>query len=1403
MRKKALLMSLCGSVVYLTLVLQWISRAEVLAQTMQQNTAVSQAYAKVDNTSAGGLSLQFYTPPATINDAQEIGIAGLEMRTHEIGAPALPYYTTFIALPPEAEVAINLETGPAVSWQPPAALPGNPVPELAYNNDANNPQFPDTPTPGSLAYWADSSGNFNVAWYPTAVYELSEPFYYRDLRLVQLKLYPLRYHLAQNQLEQISEMQVSLSFRDANLDRVQPLPGGNLDFYQALRPSILNFDQALAWRHLPQNIEDFSGPGLPIGINTYKIHVDADGIYEISGAELAAAGMNLSQVNPQTIEMMHRGEPVAYQYVGDPNDGFQPGDAVRFFGRAFTGPRLETQFVSDNVYWLWAEGSPSYITERANDAGQGQPLLSTFRSTITREPEQIHFSTWTNRWDEFPNEPDAWYWDEVRQQTNPVLTRTYAITLPHPALTGANPTYVVEMLSRESSTNPSNLTYNVQATINNFPEKGESVWQGLRNVNLTGSQPITTLVGGVNQVTLVFASSLNARLYLNRISVDYERLLTSDNDELMFNKQNNPGVQQFFVNNFSENDPTQFFVWDVSNPLQPAQISITTDHISGSGPFTVTFTSAEAENGRYIATTSANIRTVKEISQYTPQSLEPAAGADWIALSHSLFLTEAHRLADHRADAQFGGLETYVVDVEDVINQFGYGLPLPESIRHYLGYALVNWPKAPNYVVLVGAGTINPKNLSCYPNPLCRPQWDSNQPNYLLTDIIFVDRFQGAIPSDHTFVTLIGSDLLPDMAIGRLVVNTVEEANNVVLKIIQYDQNQLIPTESQRHFLFAADNSDVAGNFCLENTNVGNNLPSTFLQSHVCLDESTITDTNRLRNDMKYHIVEEGVIALNYRGHGGVQYWASPPIFNVNPTSIPNTYAYQVYITTTTIMTGGFWANLNEPLIIISADCLDGNFAFPGEPALSRIFMTMPNVGTAAHWSSTGLGFTFEHTVLVNALYEGTFDLGQTAIGDAINHAKFFYTSGGYHPSEIYSFLLQGDPAMQLYRPDLSLEKSSPQGDEPLYPGDEAVFHLTVHNQGIFASNIVLTDQLPAGITYQAHSASQPVNLTVDGPNLLFTLAEPLDWGESASITLTTVVTNGVDGLVTNYATVQSAGWDLDLADNEANTSVQIRDTNVRLTKSSPQSNATLYPGDVAVFFLEIRNGGLSSNTITLTDSLPVGLAYQEHSASAPISLTGIISDNLLFSLDNPLAPGESVHLVITTTVTGDAVGVITNTAVARGEGGDEDTASASVLVYYLNLRLEKSSPQSEWPINPLDQAVFHLLVHNEGIKPAENIMLTDTLPAGLQYLGYDASVPVTLTIATPDLFFELADPLLPGESAAFTITTTVQNGFTGLLTNTAVIESPVWTINPANREASASIFVRPYNAYLPIVMKP
>jgi hypothetical protein len=985
-------------------------------------TGVETATIQQLNLAAGGLQFTLTTPPGEYAEGV-LTIAGLADAIRAPDAPALPVYTTFIALPPDGEAVVTVRAA-AVRQQLLATRLISPVaePHLLYN-----PLYPDefeltgqaylsrdpddlfafTLTPDETAYGVD-------AFYPAVYYHLSEPMMLRDVRLAQLTLYPVQYNPGRNLLVQAERLEVNVTFTGVASGANRPSPSYRDQHIRSLQDMVINFEQIEAWRSLPL---DLTGEPtlLPIGQDTYKISVDQNGVYELTYQMLADAGMDVANVDPLTFEMLHRGEPVAYEFVGNSHDGFQPGEAIRFYGWVGLGSRLEDQFVRNNVFWLWANGQATTIDSRPSEASY--PQADYFPESLTFEENNIFFHTWTNLWDSFPNEPDAWYWDRLYNQHPHSPTYNYPITLPYPSLSGPDALVTVEYLSRAHQViNNVAIPHEMHVYLNDYPEYGSLSWLGvgvysIRNVNVTATVPITAVLPGANTVTAVMATNpippRGNAVHTNRITVDYARQFVAVNDELAFAPPSGGGWT-FAVSDFTVPPAV---VWDISDRLQP--VAITGATVSGAGPYTLTFGGAQpAADSRFIV--SGQLLVPLAIDQYIPPDLNPAEGvADWVAITHRDFLTETNRLASHRADPVYGGLAAHVVDIEDVVNQYGYGLAMPRAINDYLRHALVHWAQAPSYLLLVGDATDNPRfETLCPPgfivvNPGdCLSPWNPSEFQFVATDMVYKDRWNGRIPSDYTMSLLVGDDLIPDIAIGRLTAQTIAQAAAMVDKIILYETNLLNPANTWLdEILFVSDRSDTsAGNFCLLSEQTGLNVAAAMSQEHLCAPNNPEpADLDALRGEMVSRI-NAGISILNYRGHGSVTHWGGR-------------------ILRTTAAYVNEWQNVDRPVVILSVDCLDGYYAWPGNPGIGETYHKIANKGSAAHWSATGLGTTLEHSVLNNNFYRAVYDQGLTTIGGAIDYAKLRYFLSGSHRSQLYSFNLHGDPAMQLVAADLHLHQ--------------------------------------------------------------------------------------------------------------------------------------------------------------------------------------------------------------------------------------------------------------------------------------------------------------------------------------------------------------------------------------------
>jgi len=947
-----------------------------------------------------GLRLSVAFPAAALDAAGNVAVAGLTARLAQPGAPALPFYTAWVALPPGANVTADVTAGGETRTTVPALVPASAeldtaswsamMGEEAANGPAVAPQAP-------------------AGVYPALQYTLSEPQYLRDLRVVQLRLFPVRYDTEGRALLETRRFDVTLHFVGARFSDLRPAPVAGDAIAQTLAGEVINFAQAAGWRSLPDDVVAAGPTALPLNRDLFKIAVNADGIYEITYSQLQAAGMNVAAVDPNQIEMMYRGQPQAYEWVGNGNSVFEPAEKIRFVGLAFRGSRAEKTYVADNIYWLWAGGTPARVQTVANQANQGFPAVTSFRSTVTAEPENYFFTTWTADWPTFADEPDSWYWDFIEQKTtNPTIKRDYTVNLPYPVAGGPSAALIGEFMSREAFASPPGFTYAVRGAIKGNAPFGNTQWQGIKSVRVSGTVPSSQLKADANTVEFEFMTNASisatpARMYLNRISITYQRELRTSGNALLFTESAG-GQRELRIAGFTTNDPAGTLVYNLSNPRVPVRVAIGAgDVVAEGGGYTVKVGSSHAAGTEFLATTTANAAAVKSLSKYRATDLKPANGRGaWLAIAHPDLLGAAQQLAGHRSVAS--NLSTHVVAIGDVINQYGYGLPLPEAIRNFLRYAVANWAEGPRYVVLFGDATVNPRNLDC-PLQAVDPggcsTWNASEANMLLTDLPFVDRFNGMIPSDFTFSLLNGNDLLPDLAIGRIPAKTPAEAANVVAKIITYEtQRSSTPQGWQNRLLFVADNADGGGNFCAENQQVAGVIPASYTKTHLCLSEDTAPAKTELRLQMSAQLVT-GLSIFNYRGHGSVTNWGNGILESTNLD---------------------FWLNDGKPVVLISADCLDGFFTWPNRPGLGEEFLKkLPNRGSVAHWSSAGLGYTVEHTVLHEGFYNAIFQGNRTAAGDAVNYAKIQYLGSNGHPSEAYSFNLLGDPAMKVLNPGAKL----------------------------------------------------------------------------------------------------------------------------------------------------------------------------------------------------------------------------------------------------------------------------------------------------------------------------------------------------------------------------------------------
>ncbi len=918
----------------------------------------------------------------------------------------------------------------------------------------------------------------------------------------------------------------------------------------------------------PQVISAENAPlTLPIGVETFKIVVKEDGIYEIDQPSLAAAGMDVDNVDPATLTMMHRGESVSYDFIGDADANFEANEKIRFYGGRFTQSRHEDLFYLNSVFWLWADSSGSRIASVDNDTGN--PIASEWNSSITVEPMNYFHATYTDRWDSFDNEADAWYWIKFFNGQ----TESIPFEIPNPVATGAGEMTVEITAFRAQDV----FNHELEVQIGDAPPASRR-WDGVKNVNIVSPIPEGTLINGTNTISLTGDTrDINGNIrydifHLNRITVDYPREFVAVDDTLIFD-YDTAGATDFAISGFSTDN---VLVWDVTDVLNPVEIAIDSGDVNGG---VVQFGRNLPAQSKFIATTTATLLSPSEISSYTPSDIQPEGGADWVAVAHNTLLTETERLATHRATMNF--IETHVVDVQDVYNQFGYGYPLPDAIKAYAQNAYDNWDTPIRYLTLVGDATQNPNKLPCSE---CST-WNTVEETYVVTDLQFEDRFLGLIPTDHTFTLLEGDDVKPDIAVGRLSSRTSEEARVFVDKIIQYDQSVMAQDAWTRRFVFLADNRDAGGNFCFENQQVAGGLPAEFAQTAFCLDDyggDTSQAKGQIRSDFFNELASNSAGIVNYRGHGSITDWGSGIVRRDD---------------------AGLFLNIDRPTVIISADCLDGHFAWLGSEAqhpnyssaLSETFLRLDGRGTAAHWGSSGLGYSSEHTVMHTGFYEAIYGGGARTMGDAVEYSKSRYLDRNQHESEAYAFILHGDPAMLLPSTQVAGVETTPAtNSQSAAPATQVSYDVTVTNQGTGQDTF---DIVLSGHQWAASADSATIALAADeSATVRVTHTIPADALADATDSVVLTARSRFNGNVSDSTTLQTTA-----------TAVYGVDVSAAVTAQNGSSNTTV------TYDVEIEN---RSNTVATFD---ITLANNEWTVNVPTSVELAVGETKTIQVEHEI----------------------------------------------------------------------------------------------------------------------------------------------------------------------------------------
>ncbi len=602
---------------------------------------------------------------------------------------------------------------------------------------------------------------------------------------------------------------------------------------------------------------------------------------------------------------------------------------------------------------------------------------------------------------------DTWFWARLQPPiaVGSAITVSLPYTVPHPAPAATAALRLEEISRAYTGPNPDHRT---TSTLNGLSIIDQT-WSDKQRRVFTATLPPGLLMHGVNEVQVgawTMPGNVRDDVYANYWEVDYRRLFHAWQGRLDFTAEAS-GLQEYEVTGWTS---TGVSIWDVSDPAQPVSLTVQkplghrlflpwiagTPAGAGGSPgsntdpgLAVRFRVNAQADDRYWLQETATFQGPASLRLRPDTGLrDPGGGADAVIVGPAVLRPASERLAEwHRAN----GRRALVVDLQDVYDEFNDGILHPRAVPAMLAWAAGHWQgTAPAYLTLMGDGDWNLKGY----NPTAYPPG----PNYVPPYLAWVDPWQGEVPADALYGDLDG-DMVPEVAVGRLAVNTLAEADTVVAKIVSYDQT-VRAAEWQRRALFVADNADASGDFpAVSDTIIASHMPADLVVQRAYLpDNPTPADVVAARTAIS-QALQSGAWLVQYTGHGSVNQWTGEGIWRTTDIS-------------------GLTNGAKLP-VVMTFDCLDGYFAHT-DPTLDSMAETMqrqPNGGSIAAISASGLGTTTDQLNFRIFLMDVMFRDGVRELGQALTIAKRQYYQVFGPNYQIQTMTLFGDPALRLPGP--------------------------------------------------------------------------------------------------------------------------------------------------------------------------------------------------------------------------------------------------------------------------------------------------------------------------------------------------------------------------------------------------
>ncbi|MFN3762396.1 MAG: C25 family cysteine peptidase [Anaerolineae bacterium] len=705
------------------------------------------------------------------------------------------------------------------------------------------------------------------------------------------------------------------------------------------------------------------------GIPRAFLEISRPGLYRVTYSDLQSLGF--AGANPAHFRLFRGTEEVAYEWEGDDDAVFEPGEAILFYAE----PRF-SRWTTVDVYRLEVgETTGLRMTSRSADPS-GLPAGTPWVEQIFEEnrlytPDRFTAGIPIGR------DGDRWVWADLKRPGSPVFSTPFSLNAD-----ASSAATLTLWLIGYTSILTATPDHRVDVALNGT-SLGRVEWDGKTAVTATFAIPPTVLAStNTLQLSLPGIPGIGVEgAWLDGFAVRYARSTAPAGSAATFAGANE---RRAYTVALAAAGP--YRAYDVTDPLHPQRLTriqvsgqaITVGDPPGGGP------------RRYHVAAEGAIRAPDRIRP--PEDLwglhaaGGAAGADDLIITHPAFADALGPLVDLRRSQ---GLTVTVANVLGIYDTYGDGRPDPEAIRRFIADAYASWNPRPTYVLLVGDGSYDPKRY--------RPE---SPPTFIPPYLADVDLLVGETAADNRYVCVDGEDNLPDLLLGRLPVKTADEARAVVQKIVDAETRPL-PGGWNASVVLVADDPDAAGDFP-----AFSDAPAAWVTDPFTVTRRYCSGTAPNQNDCDGAQVQalhtailgdwnRGAFLIQYFGHSSWQQWMRERVFHLDDLpSLHNSRRYPV---------------------LAEMTCFTGAFHRP-EPTLDEALVTRPEAGAVAAWGPTGLSVTAGHRFLADGFFRAVFSDTVGTVGEATLAGKLNLVGAPQGSDLLDTYVLLGDPALRWNR---------------------------------------------------------------------------------------------------------------------------------------------------------------------------------------------------------------------------------------------------------------------------------------------------------------------------------------------------------------------------------------------------